>query len=636
MSDVSTLKLQNNNVASTTNVAASTSASANASSPIEIVDKKTVEGQGNTDVAVTNNTSNTSNSGQRSVEELYNSIAALCTQYGISLVEAKKIGLLERIAGVSQEELLNFSNSEIQKQVECLKAALEKLAKNNGKIDIEEVIKLANDYNTALKTGWTIKGFQKANAANSEGICERMNRYFGKDFTKLSPEERVDLLDRYFGRHFEQLEKNGMKPETVAKLQLQDFGKLLINTPDEQKKIFKDAFASLLSRNRYSAAKALFGSFTSEEAKTDCADSMQVDTLKLAAREDQLGEKMSDEDMTGLASMIAKNQSEKGREETVQSLLEEHKNFVEENKEILERIAKKVENKEPLTEEEQAVLDKMEHFYTPVMSGQIIGTAGNEIISKAFKENLLAQINRETFDMPNYRKIMERVSEYMEKHPDACNMPKDKFNKLMDKVTNGNYSVVVEDAKNNTKTELNAPAPVETTVSTPAVQASDNTRTVVTSEDVEVSKARAQLIKEQIFQQNTANEKSAETKITSDKKESSSQIKDIKICLASGGKAFEEYKKSYGVFNTVKDVFNNLACASQGIVNKAVQMYSNFSTNVQEIMLKKVDNSGLSQLLKVTKDSTLLAVKDETFTNYYATQMVKEKAEAVEEKTQIV
>ena len=109
----------------TGSIQAAGSSAVNTSAAIELVDQKVVEGEGNIDVAQTNNTSNIQTTQSRTVDELYNSIAALCTQYGISLSEAKKFGLMEKIAGVPQEELLNMPNSEIQKHVECLKAALE-------------------------------------------------------------------------------------------------------------------------------------------------------------------------------------------------------------------------------------------------------------------------------------------------------------------------------------------------------------------------------------------------------------------------------------------------------------------------------------------------------------------------------
>lgn len=638
MSDVNVVKLQND-VQTAGTAAANTSASNKTSAPIEMVDKKVVEGQGNTDVAVTNNSSNTSNTTKRSVDELYNSIAALCTQYGISLAEAKKIGLLERIAGVQQQELLNYPNSEIQKQVECLKAALEKLSKKCDKIDLEEVVKLANNYSIAIKTGWTIKGFEKANASNSENINQRLIRFLGLpkdfDFSKLTKEEQVEITDRYFNRYFNMMVAKGMSPEKAAKLQLQDFGKLLINTPDDQKELFKVAFASVVSKNRNSALHALLESFKTQEARTGCANGITVDDLERASRPDINGEVPSADDMTDMAASTAKEQSEEGSTESTEKLMNRVREFFEQNKEALERIAEKIRNNEKLTDEEQAIKDKLDSFINPILAGHIAGSANNQIISDNFKENILGQINRETFELPNYRDVMSKVSEYVEKHPEACSLPSKDFNKLMDKVTNGNYSTVVNDAKNGTTTTLNAPAtPVEvdTTSSVGTTSALAN-NTQVTSEVVAESRNRVQALTAQI-QQNSKPENSA---VTFSKKDDAvlPQTKNIKTFLEKGVEGFKEYVKSNGTINAVVDIFNNMDLASQGVINKATQFYAIFTGSRQVSVLKKVDNSGLSELLPHTKESTLTEMKNETFSNFYATQMVQEAAEEVEEKNQI-
>lgn len=641
MSDVNTIKLQND-VQTAGTVAVNTSASNKTSAPIEIVDKNVVEGQGNTDVAVTNNSSNTSNTAKRSVDELYNSIAALCTQYGISLAEAKKIGLLERIAGVQQQELLNYPNSEIQKQVECLKAALEKLSKKGDKIDLEEVVKLANNYSIAIKTGWTIKGFEKANASNSENINQRLIRFLGLpkdfDFSKLSKEEQVEITDRYFNQYFQMMIAKGKSPEEVAKLQLQDFGKLLINTPDDQKELFKVAFASVVSKNRNSALHALLESFKTQEARTECADSITVDDLERAARPDINGEVPPADDMTDMAATTAKEQSEEGLTESTEKLMNRVREFFEQNQDALERIAEKIRNNEELTDEEQAIKDKLEGFINAILAGHIAGSANNQIISDDFKENLLGQINRETYELPNYRDVMSKVSEYVEKHPEACTLPSKDFDKLMDKVTNGNYSTVVNDAKNGTTTALNAPtAPVEvdttSSVATTSSASSFANNSQVTSEVVAESRNRVQVLTAQIQQ----NSKPENTAVASSKKDDAvlPQTKNIKTFLEKGVEGFKEYVKSNGTINAVVDIFNNMDLASQGVINKATQFYAIFTGSRQVSVLKKVDNSGLSELLPHTKESTLSTMKNETFSNFYATKMVQEAAEEVEEKNQI-
>ena len=631
------IKIQNNIPATSNIAAAGTSSSNKTSAPIEIVDKNVVEGQGNTDVAVTNNVSNTSNTQQRSVDELYNTIAAICTKYGVSLSEAKKVGLLERIAGVQQKELLNFSNSEIQKQVECLKAALEKLSKESDKIDLEEVVKLANNYSIALKTGWSIEGFEKANANNSENINQRLIRFLGLpkdfDFSKLSKEEQVEITDKYFNQYFKMMIAKGKSPEEVAKLQLQDFGKLLINTPDDQKELFKVAFASVVSKNKNSALHALLESFKTQEARTECADSITVEDLERAYRPDINGELPTADDMTDMSSSVAKNQSEEGLENSSKDLMNKVNEFFKQNEETLKRIEEKIKNNEALTEEEQAIKDKADNFLTAITAGQITGAANNQIISDKLKENVLNYINREMCGKANYRDVMKQVLGYMEKHPETSTMPREEFDKLMDKVTNGNYSIVQEDVKNGTVTKLNAPASIS--AGTEESTAAKSTASQVTSTDVAESRLKVQILTAQIQQQNTKSDTSVALPSQRDNAVLSCAQNDIKSCLENGVEGLKEFVKSNGVITAVTKLFNNVKYASQGVINKATEFFKRLNGNGQERILKRVSNEGLSALLPKTKESALCGMKNETFANFYATKMVREAAEEVEEENSI-
>lgn len=645
MSDVNVVQLQND-VQTAGTAAANTSAVNKTSAPIEIVAQSVVEEQGNTDVAITNNTSDTSNTTQRSVDELYNAIAAVCTKYGISLSEAKKIGLLERIAGVQQQELLNLPNSEIQKHVKCLEAALQKLSKNGEKIDLEEVIKLANDYNTALKTGWTIEGFEKANSKNHEGINKRISRYYGKDFSKMTKEERVYYLNKYFGGHFEKLIKDGMDPEKAAKLQMQDFGKLLINTPDDQKWMFKEAFASLMSENRYPALKAAFESFETQEARTEFADNLDNETLEAMSEPDANGNRMSSEDMTASFALRAKNQSEEGLAKTTEDIKNDSKEFFEKNKEVLERIANKIKNGEELTEEEKEIKAKAEGFYTSMVAGHMAGAANNQIVSDEVKEQVLNDTNKAAYDLPNYRKVMEQVSAYIKEHPEVCSMSTKEFDKLMDKVTNGNYSTVIKDAQNGTTTELKAPAgPTQTVAETSSYTSSAATTGVntiqnnvqLTSEQISEKQEYVRTLNQQIQNNSRTNLKTSDNNselASSNETSILPQANDIRTCLENGGKGFSEFVKSNGATKTVKEVFNNLRYAGQGVIKRTAKMYETFTGDIQGMILKGVNNEGLTTLLKFTKDSTLISLKGETFSNFYATQQVEKAAEEAEDKIQ--
>ncbi len=632
MTDINVQNLYNQQTGSIQTAGAS---AVSTSAPIELVDQKVVEGEGNIDVAQTNNTSNTQTAQKRTVDELYNSIAALCTQYGISLSEAKKFGLMEKIAGVPQEELLNMPNSEIQKHVECLKAALEKLSAN-GKVDLKELATLANNYNIAIHTGWSIKGYQKAQNENQESISDRLERFFGiEDIYSCSKEKIKEYLKRYFDNYFTEKIDKGMSREEAVKLQLQDFAKLLINTPEEKRQIFIDAAKALLAENRPEGFESVFRSYTDDVKRTEAADSVtNKDMEELTTSPDVEGNVPTTDCATALYETRAKYQSEEGIKKSHTELNESAKKFFEENAEALKVIENKIANGEELTKEEQQLLVKKNNLYIAGAAGEMTGTANNVGISDEFKTQILNTMNSDAYELPIYREVIEQVVSYVEKHPETMTMTSEEFVKLMDKVTNGNYSTVVNDIKNGTTTALNEPAPAA--VSTPAETASNNESSNTNNNNSfgfnnspSVDTTRLQQLTSQIASQDTAVEPVEGVNGNT----AASVSNNIASAAKAGISGFKAYIENNGPKKAVVEVFNNLQyIANQGIVKHAFRIYEGFADSLQADTLKRVNNSGLSALIKHTSDSTLMNMKGETFSNFYATQQIEDAAEKIEEK----
>ena len=610
--------------------AAGSSAVDNTSAPIELVDKKVVEGEGNMDVAQTNNTSNIQTTQQRTVDELYNSIAALCTQYGISLSEAKKIGLMEKIAGVPQEELLNMPNSEIQKHIECLKAALKKLSAY-GKIDLEELATLANNYNVAIHTGWSIEGFEEAQSKNSESIAERFERFFGvKDLYSCSEEKIKEYLKRYFDNFFKEKIEKGMSREEAVKLQLQDFAKLLINTPEDKRQIFIDAAKSLLSENRPEGFESLFRSYTDDAKRTETADSVTVEDIEeLTTVKDNEGNAPDMDGAARLSAAPAKYRSEDGSKEYHEQFNESAKNFFEKNKEALAIIDEKLLKGEELTEQEQELLLKRNNLYVAGAAGEMAGTANNVGISDEFKNQILKIMNSDAYELPIYREVMEQVVSFIENHPETMTMPVEEFVKLMDEVTNGNYSTVVNDIEKGTTTPLNEPADIDDLSTEPAADypesSAGNTYGVGFSNTDSIDTSKPETHKIQLYDESneTPGTAASETTIKTD---------NIVEAAKSGVDGLKLFVKDNGSKIAIVEVFKNLKYLSQGVVNVAIRMYETFAESIQADTLKKVTNEGFNILLAHTSDKTLLSLKGETFPNFYATQQLDDAVEKVEEK----
>ena len=601
----------------------------------------------NSQVSVNQNNNQSQPQTKRTAKELYNAVAPKLAQYGINLSEAETLALLERVAGCRQEVLLNLDNTEIQKHLQCLEAALKKLSKNGAEIDINALGELANDYNIAIHTGWTIEGFEKAQSKGQESLKERLERvYPGK-----SMEEALEL---YFTAYFDSVIadkiKNAKTPEEKEQIikqeklrQLQDFGKLLANSSDEEMAYFKEAIKSLYANNKIKGFDALVKSLDSQEARTKFADSCSPKYIKeLASTPDRFGDYSDSDEIAGITNIIAREQSLEGRNEFHKEFNEKAVEFFEKNKDAIKVINEKIKNGEELTPEEQELRNKIINYYQAVTEGEFTGTASNLNLNNDERKNLLLTINNDTYsinenyDNSFYREVMQNVSEYAEKHPEALAMSPDDFVKLMDEVTSGNYTTVVNDVANGTVTELAQPQEPKSS----ATNASSTE--VVTQPDFGVERREVPVNTKtsvtELYQEQTPIVNTHRTSNVEDTPVLSTTKQDIvSITRAGGIKAFCNFVKNNGASQAVVEVYNNFNKINQAVKSYAEKMYNMLNHSRQELVLRSVASSsvsGFNELLAQTSDQVVLNLGD-NFTSFYTKQQVEKAKEKAQEKQQI-
>ena len=404
------------------------------------------------------NTSVEENKNTSKLDELLEKLCAEFKNLGLSPKSLKNSGILYRITGLNEQQIQVLSEAELKQVMDCLKTAI-KDCTSEGQINLEKVGATANKYYVALKTGWDSIEKYKRNQ-NGECLSERMERFFGLkegSFAKLPQDKIEEYLDRYFNEFFVDKLKNAKTKEEkqqIYKQQLQDFGKLLLNTPDEDKAVFKQAITSLVASNRLKGLDAVLTSFATPKARTEWADSWSVEeTKKLALKPDVEGNVLSSDEVTEAAVKLTSVKSEEGIKKHHAEFQKEAKAFFAEHKEALEVIAQKEAKGEELTEEEKQLKLERDNFYTAVSAGEISGTAMNVIIADAVKRELLQGMNKDAYELPNYKEVLEQVTEFVENNPEALTMPKEEIVKLLDEATNGNYSTVAS----GSDAELKAP-----------------------------------------------------------------------------------------------------------------------------------------------------------------------------------
>lgn len=404
-------------------------------------------GQGS-GVENTNTNYNTNNSAQsqpqtiRSKQQLLDSLKFL-QNYGITQEEGIQI-LCAMGFNTNETTLLNLDQKAFNGQIKILMDTITALKEDKIEITKENLAKHASRYASQINCGWdSVASFRKANKRNDDSLLERLKNAFGKDYSNASEEELVKAVERYC------LE--------ISNTDITDFSKLLYNSSDKEIQILYKSIHHFEMDDRLKGIVAAIKSCSTAEAQSKLVSNYE-DNKRIMTAIDKNGNSMSQEQMTelsaGLASYRKHNDAIEYNKETIKDIKEF---FAQKDiQEKIDNILRKDKNKEPLTQEEQELLN----LYNSIIAeptGQFIGYSNSNVLSKDEKSSIVSDLNKGIYETPVYRKVMQGVNEYVKTHQNALAMSEDDFVKLMDEVTSGNYTTVVKDVANGTVTELAQP-----------------------------------------------------------------------------------------------------------------------------------------------------------------------------------
>ena len=419
-------------------------------------------------------------------EENLTKIFDMLAKAGINPNDAITGGLLERISGKNTEYLLKAPESEINKYIKCLELALKNAGKKaDGTADMEKVGKLANDYHVLLQTGWSEDQLEKN--VNGKSITSKLKEFYPN--LDLNDKQAVrEAAKKYITWVLDEAKIDTVKDR--KKLQLQEFGKMLVNTPDEEKEIFLDVLEEMYHDNKLTGFESLMESIGSIKGRMAIADQAgdPERIIRLTSGVDDAGETMSAEQKTELVAAIASNQSETGLKTSHAKSEELKTQFENDHREELENIYSLIDGilkdnsltpKEKDTKIKEVLSDELYKIWneysthSSITAGQISGTANNAYIDEAFKTDQLFTLNSDAYQHMDYAEALKLVNEYFEEHKDELNIPIEEIEEALNVATNGNYGIVKEDVKNGTISELNPPTikepelPKEATVENP-------------------------------------------------------------------------------------------------------------------------------------------------------------------------
>ena len=398
----------------------------------------------------TNNQTQTSK-----VDEILQKICEKFKKYGITAEDLKKLSLIQKLAQYIDKIPENELEDTIKECTASIEAAIRDSVGKDGKIDFDKANKLSIDYRTAIATGWTIEGFKKWNATHEkDSLFERLKEVgcLPSDATKenTSPETIKAAIKKFCdGLLGKALNDPNPDPKKVL-TQLQTFGRLLINSPEDEKELFLEVAKQLHSENKYTGLKELIENCKEERTRQVIAAGMgSPEYLKeITTTPDAAGNVVSEDDATAISALAASYQSEEDRVKNHEDYNTARAQWFEQNKEALEAIDQKIKKAEAdgvepeFTDEEKQLLIERKNFIIAVSAGEFIGTHANEFLSEEFKTAHMSQLNEDAYEIPDYKEILQQVDDYTEKHPEAIPGGKEAFTRAMDKATNGNYTTV--------------------------------------------------------------------------------------------------------------------------------------------------------------------------------------------------
>ena len=541
-----------------------------------------------------NNTSVEEKKNTSKLDELLEKLCAEFSKLGLKPEEIKNSGILYRISGMNEIQFENADESKIKQVLDCLKAAI-KDSIVDGKIDLEKAGKFGNTYFIAVNTGWTIEGFKKYNnGVKKSSLLERLKETgcLKKDATleNIKPEELEKALYDFFDKMLLTPLKNAKSAKEKARIyngQLQTFGRLLINTPDEEKAIFKQAIATLAADNRLKGLNAVLASFETPQAKEAWADSWTKDELvKVMTTKDVEGKVPTDKNQTAIVAGVFAEKSEESIKETYSQMSEPAKQFFQENADKLKAIKEKEGKGIELTEEEKELVAQRD-LYKNLYSGAMSGTAINTKVTQENKKEILGTMNKDAYKLPIYRDVVKQVDEFIKKHPEALTITEEELVKLLDEVTNGNYSAIAQ----NPSAELKAPREEKAGV-TEIV----NTKS---KEEFDAAQARLAAKSNEIYNNSVVQEPQFTVETTQQTKENdntrltASEVYTLKNQALQSAVNISEYLKQTGEskFGFATEAFKKFGEIGTTTQNWAMNYFSNASSCVQQLFLGKIANS---------------------------------------------
>lgn len=593
-----------------------------------------------------------------SLKEISNTLNSHLNKYGFSIKEEDVESVLIEVFGYSTLDIKTLNSEKLNNDVNSYILPALKKNKNNTKGSLEDVLQQAKDWHIAINNGnWSsIEAYEQAQqrAINTygkpEGIVERMKRVGPcKDIRTLSsPEEQKAAINEYVKWLLDDAKKNGGK--NPGNYVLRDLTRLINNTEDDK---IRGLFFNVID--------GMVGSDSYKDLIKDNNDEIAMDaiiaTVRSYRRQDQRSEDIVKYNVAGTVASLNSSQEERAANTAflVENITRETDArafnsqidkiiiaFWEENKDILTSISQKYNEArqngvEPeLTPEEQQVYNKFQNKCVALRAGQNIGFANNENLPPEIKTLLFNEIQVADTDKELLqREALAYTQHLIQENPDIINMSTEDFEKFMDEVTNGNYSIVKNDIANGTYTELNPPKAESEASGTSSIEETPETQAEEAEtlcEDTPIggigynntpeppSANPTEKLETILEKQDKAvtNPQQSQTPVTK-------APTDIIDAVRTG--SLKEYKEA--TRKTEQELTKELLNGDKTTIEIGKELFAKFNKNTQELIFATLNNRACSAVLDLLSFKQLGKVEGN---DHYMQTIIEEKRREAEEK----
>lgn len=354
--------------------------------------------------------------------------------------------ILDKLGIKLPESKTELTEEEIQKITEKVQKLVDSLKAQNLEINAENLFKAACyaiDTKILQDAGMTREEYEEAvKNGEAKSLRELLGLQEGEEIT----EEKIIAFAKKLIEESQARIKNSPNPAEALKeeiaAQKRQFALCLVSTsPEDRAKLFSVIEHAAYSENRAEFINNIFASISPED-RIKLANQFGWDKInKILSTPDANGNTCTIDKKTGAIVTISKYQKANVIRANQEKFMVQARSFFA--REDVIAVLNKIKNGEELTPEEQNIANEIE-TYTAYSAGTQIGTANSMVLSDESRNELVKLLHHDSYELPNYRDVLGEINSFVENDENAeyLTMSKKEFTQLIDKVSNGNYSIV--------------------------------------------------------------------------------------------------------------------------------------------------------------------------------------------------